>query len=214
MRPKIALFINNPECSTSCANGMMKALDEQYRFKIFGRHPVERHFFRDVDIVAVPGGIGNSDRYDVLMKANGPLIKRFVDDGGRYLGICMGAYWAGHHYMDILTGVKAYQYIKRPRTDTHRPHPKALEVTWLGHQEMMYFYDGCSLVGSGGRFKTIATYPNGDPMAIFQKRIGLIGCHPESDRHWYYTHSWLRGHWHDYRHHQLLLDFVDELMER
>jgi hypothetical protein len=76
----------------------------------------------------------------------------------------------------------------------------------------MFFYDGCALVGNG-KFRTIATYSNGDPMAIIQKKLGLIGCHPESEQFWYDSYSWMRGKYHGGQHHVILLEFVKELME-
>jgi hypothetical protein len=38
----------------------MRALSSRYQFKIFTRHELEDDFFDDVDLVAVPGGIGDS----------------------------------------------------------------------------------------------------------------------------------------------------------
>ena len=166
-------------------------------------------------MVAFPGGTGDSESFDYLMADHLGRIKDFVDKGGRYLGICMGAYWADHHYFDLLDEVEAQQYIRRPGTDTRRPHPKALAVNWQGQIEKMYFYDGCALVGNAEKFKTISSYANGDAMAIIQNRVGLIGCHPESEKNWYTEyHQWMRPHWHHRHHHQLLLDFVNQLMER
>jgi hypothetical protein len=87
-----------------------------------------------------------------------------------------------------------------------------MSVTWQGQQENMYFYDGCALVGDTTKFKTVATYVNGDPMAIIQNNIGLIGCHPESQLSWYTEyHSWMKPHYHNGHHHKLLLDFVDSI---
>jgi glutamine amidotransferase-like uncharacterized protein len=189
----------------------MHALGSQYNFKMFSKNTVEDCFFDDVDIVAFPGGIGDSDTFYRLFRNNGPRIRDFVNQGGYYLGICMGAYWAGSHYFDILDGVDAVQYIRRPGTDTRRPHAKGLDVMWKRQPEKMFFYDGCALVGDRKRFKTIATYANGDPMAIVQGNIGLIGCHPESEKFWYDGWSWMKPHWHDRRHHRLLLDFVNQL---
>jgi hypothetical protein len=124
----------------------------------------------------------------------------------------MGAYWAAKDYFDIVDDIEAVQYITRPGTDTRRPHAKALPVTWQGQQERMYFYDGCALVGDAGKFKTVATYANGDAMAVIQNNIGLIGCHPESQPSWYNEyHSWMKPHYHGGRHHELLLDFVSDL---
>lgn len=209
MKPNIALFVRHPECSIESCNGVIQALSPHYNFKLFSNDYLDEDFFKDVSIIAFPGGLGDSERFHQFFRCNEDQITDFIKQGGAYLGICMGAYWAGSEYFNILDNVDAVQYITRPTTDTHRPHAKAMPVTWLGQQERMYFYDGCALIGTGN-FKTIATYANGDPMAIIQNRIGLIGCHPESTPDWY-NKNYIKPHWHGYRHHNLLLDFVNEL---
>ena len=207
----IALFLHQPRCSVQSGNGIIQSLTPYYRFKIFTRHQLEDNFFDDVDCVAFPGGMGDADTYDWMLKENAPRIRNFVNRGGRYLGICMGAYWADRNYFNILTNVQAVQYIKQPHTDTRRPHAKACAITWMGQADRMYFYDGCALVGTG--FETVARYANGDAMAIIQNRIGLIGCHPESQQFWY-DKNYLKPHWHQGRHNQLLQDFVHDLFAR
>ena len=213
MRGKIALFLDQPRCSVQSGNGIMRALEPHYRFKIFTKHSVEKDFFDDVDIIAVPGGIGDANTYRRLMGNHQARIRNFVSDGGRYLGICMGAYWAANHYLNLLDGVKATHYLTRPDSCTRRPHAKAMPVEWHGEPERMYFYDGCALHGDG-EFDTVATYSNGDAMAGYQGRIGLIGCHPESTQHWYNQPRYIEKHWHKGQHHKLLQGFVDDLMER
>jgi len=214
MKPTIALFIADPKCSVQSGNGIMQALGDDYKFKIFSKNKLETDFFDNVDMVAVPGGFGDASSYNTLFKYNALRVKEFVKKGGKYLGICMGAYWAGKHYLNMLDGVDAVQYIRRPKTDTRRPHAKAQTVLWDGEEEQMFFYDGCALVGPKINDCDIwSLYPNGDPMAIIQDNIGLIGCHPESERFWYDSYSWMRKHWHEGRHHTLLLEFVNRLME-
>ncbi len=207
----IALFLHQPKCSIESGNGVINALHPHYKFKIFSKHTVEDDFFDDVDCIAFPGGVGDSDSWSSLTKSNIKLIENYIRNGGRYLGICMGAYWAGSHYFNFLDDVKVEQYIRRPNTDTHRPHAKAMPVIWQGKQEKMFFFDGCAFEGE---YDTIATYPNGDAMAIIQNRIGLIGCHPESEPNWYKYHSWMEKHYHNGHHHMLLLEFVNKLMEK
>ena len=210
---KIALFLHQPKCSVQSGNGIMQALGSHYSFKIFTRHQVERDFFDDVDCVCIPGGIGDASSFDYLFSENGDAVKRFVRGGGKYLGICMGAYWAEHHYLDLLKDIRAEQYITRPGADTRRPHTKNQRVLWRGEEETMFFYDGCALVGSGiDTAKIWSLYPNGDPMAVIQGNVGVMGCHPESQAHWYEGYSWMQGLYHNGHHHKLLLDFVDELM--
>ena len=181
------------------------------KFKIFSKNALENNFFENVDMIAVPGGIGDSESFHHLFKHNKDRVLDFVAKGGKYLGICMGAYWAGSHYFKMLEDVDAVQYITRPNTETRRPHAKAIEVNWNGHPNRMFFYDGCALVGDSTKFKTIATYANGDAMAIIQNNIGLIGCHPESEKFWYDSYSWMGKHWHNGTHHKILLEFVNEM---
>jgi glutamine amidotransferase-like uncharacterized protein len=210
----IALFVHQPYCSVQSNNGIIKALSSNYNFKIFTKHQLEDNFFADVDCIAVPGGLGDASKFEMCFSANENPIKKFIKDGGKYLGICMGAYWAGQYYLDILDGVDAVPYIRQPTACTKRPHAKNLSVIWNNQPEKMFFYDGCALVGDNSKFETIATYSNGDAMAIIQRNIALIGCHPESEIHWYNSYKWMQGLYHDGRHHKLLLDFVDKFMKQ
>lgn len=207
----IALFIHQPKCSVQSANGILRALGRDYRFKIFTRHELEDSFFNDVDIVAVPGGVGDSDSYDYLMQIHGQSIRNFVAGGGYYLGICMGAYWADTDYLGLLNDVRVTQYIKHPTACTRRPHAKHMPVHWNYKPTNMYFYDGCTYIGSN--FTTIARYSNSAPMAIIQDRVGLIGCHPEAEQHWYDDYTWMAPRWSG-GNHNLLVDFVEKLLQR
>ncbi len=214
MPPTIALFLHQPKCSVQSGNGIIKALSPHYRFKIFTKHELEDDFFDDVDMIAIPGGIGDSDTFRYLMRTNGQRIRNFVASGGKYLGICMGAYWADTDYLGLLDSVRVVQYITRPNTDTKRPHAKNIYVNWLGQEMGMYFYDGCSYEGDSSKYETIAVYKNNDPMAIIQNNVGLIGCHPESEKHWYDGYSWMRKHYHGDTHGELLLNFVNYLYRK
>jgi glutamine amidotransferase-like uncharacterized protein len=212
MKPIIALFIHDPKCSVQSGNGIIKALNSKYEFKIFSKNELEDDFFDDVQMIAVPGGFGDSDSYDSLFKHNSKRVVEFVQNGGHYLGICMGAYWAGKHYLNILGDVEVEQYIKRPNTDTRRPHAKNMPIIWNGVDDNMFFYDGCAF--GPGQYDIVAKYMNDDPMAIIKGRIGLIGCHPESQLHWYESYSWMKGKYHNGKHHTQLLEFVNKLMEK
>lgn len=202
----IAIFIHQPVCAVDSANGIIKSLSSHHSFKLFSQDEVEPTFFDDVDCVCFPGGFGDADRFDRLLKWNYDAVKDFVDRGGKYLGICMGAYWAGPHYFNLLKNAEVEQYIRRPNTCTRRPHPKAMPVQWRGQNERMYFYDGCAIIGDN--LDVVATYSNGDPMAVIQGQVGLIGCHLESEQ-WWYNKKYLQPYWHRGIHYKLLLDFVN-----
>lgn len=213
---KLALFIDHPRCSVDGINAIINALQSQHTFKIFTRHKIiYDNFFDDVDCIIVPGGTGDVDTFDKVMKHHRQTIKDYVDNGGHYLGICMGAYWAGSKYLDLVKGRDCVQFMNRPGSKTKRPHPKDLEVKWLGKEEKIYWYDGCSIIGNG-RMDIVSTYPNGDVMAGYQGRVGLIGSHPEADENWYGCHSWMKKKWNPSKQHNwnLLLDFTNELIKR
>lgn len=199
-------------CSVDSVNGVMQALAPHHPIKIFSKHRVRDGFFDDVGLVVFPGGEGEASAFSHLLKANGPAIQQFLQRGGKYLGICMGAYWADAHYFDILKQTRVVQYIKRPRADIKSSYGTTAPVLWRGQSARMYFYDGPTFLH--GNFDTIATYANGDPMAIVQGGIGLIGCHLESQAHWY-SKKYMQPHWHQEQHHALLVQFVaDFLLER
>lgn len=212
MKQTIALFCNHPKCSIDCSNAVLDILQDKYRFKIFTKHRVEDNFFDDVDLVLFPGGVGDADSFKIILRENKDLIYKFLENGGAYLGICMGAYWADKHYFNILDDIRAVQYITRPNADARRPHAKAIPVKWDGEPYDMYFYDGCAFVGNFKNTEIVATYANGDPMAIIKGNIGLIGCHPESVVGWY-NKPYLLRKWHNNEQHLLLADFVERLLE-
>ena len=206
--------MRHPECSEDCAFAMVHALSSEYQIRIFTEEELDdATFFSNLDVIAFPGGIGDSDSYpNFFTRRRANRVAEFISGGGHYLGICMGAYWAGKRYFDILDSVEPVQYIKQPNADVRRSYGTVASVTWKNQQEMMYFYDGCAMVGNEERFKVVARYANNDPMAIIQGRIGLIGCHPEAPEYWFqkpwqYIHKYYNGG----RHHDLLLNFVNEL---
>jgi glutamine amidotransferase-like uncharacterized protein len=212
----LALFMRHPECSEDCAYAMVHALSSEYQIRIFEEKELDDDtFFHNLDVIAFPGGIGDSDSYpNFFTRTRANRIARFLDGGGHYLGICMGAYWAGSRYFDVLDDINPVQYIKQPNADIKRSYGTVASVTWKNHHEDMYFYDGCALIGDEDKFKTIARYANGDPMAIIQGRIGLIGCHPEAPEYWFKKPwQYINKYYNGGHHHTLLLNFVNELTE-
>ena len=212
---RIGIFLQHPECSQDCVDGMTEALGGEYVISTFGPAECSLQSLRWYDIVAFPGGIGDASSYDDFFRRKAQnAVADYVECGGRYLGICMGAYWAGSYYFDLLDGVDAVQYIKRPGAEVRRSYGTVADIDWADRGEQMFFYDGCALIGDENKFKTIARYLNGDPMAIIQGRVGLIGCHPESQQYWYQPpYQYISNYWHCGRHHELLLNFVNQLME-
>ena len=110
---RMALYLHHPECSEDCAYAMVDALSSDYQIRIFNESELDDdNFFDSIDIIAFPGGLGDSDSYfDFFNRTRANRIANFISNGGHYLGICMGAYWGGSRYFDILDSVDATQYI-------------------------------------------------------------------------------------------------------
>lgn len=212
MNQSIAIFCHDPECSDDCVDAMIAALQGEFVIYRFEEHRLnDKGLFENVDMVAFPGGVGDAKRYyDFFKRRNSNAVADFVANGGKYLGICMGAYWAGPDYFDLLDRLEPVQYIKRPNADVRRPYATTAKVDWSGNSQTMFFYDGCTFEGDG-RAQIIGRYANNDPMAIIQRRVGLIGCHPESQIGWY-EKKYMQKHWHKGFHNELLLEFTKRLM--
>ena len=101
MKKTIALFIHHPTCSTDSVNGVIAALSPLAHVKLFTRHKVQQGFFDDVDLVVFPGGDGEATLFRSLLKPNMPDVRAYMQRGGKYLGICMGAYWADAYYFNF-----------------------------------------------------------------------------------------------------------------
>lgn len=205
----IAIFLHHPTCSIDSVNGIIRALSSTYLIKIWTHNKVSENFFDDVELIVFPGGVGDASLFKRVMKQNLENVKKYMSKGGKFLGICMGAYWADRFYFDLLKGTRVVQYIKRPKADVRSSYGTTVPVSWLGQSKRMYFYDGPTYIG--GDFEVVARYANGDPMAIVQGTLGLIGCHLESDFNWY-TKINMRPHWHNREHHVLLSAFVDDFL--
>ena len=211
IKPTVAVFVHHPECSVHSAHGLIRALSAEYSVHCIDSRSLTSTALSRYDLVCFPGGIGDSDSWHKICESGADAVREYVATGGAYLGICMGAYWAGHHYFDIVRGIEPVQYIRRKNTDIRRSFGTVVAVDWQKRREYMYFYDGCALVDHGSRHRVIARYTNGDSAAVIQGRIGLIGPHPESDVYWY-SKPYMQPYWHEYHHHTLLSEFVDRLI--
>jgi glutamine amidotransferase-like uncharacterized protein len=212
MKSAIALFEDDRNKSAiSCGDGIIEALSPHYHIKTFRKQECVSETFNGVDILVFPGGVGDADDYfHMFPRKNANAVADFVTNGGVYLGICVGAYWAGPSYFDILKGVEPVQYIKRPTADIMRSCNIAAECVWNGEEERIFFRDGCTFVGDLSHSEIVSTYFNKEPMCIVQGKIGVMGGCLDSQE-WWYDNKTIHQYWHEGRHHKLLLDFVKEL---
>jgi glutamine amidotransferase-like uncharacterized protein len=211
MKSTIGIFIHNPQCETECAMGMIQGFVNDFNIRTFGIDELNEDFLSTIDVLAFPGGIGDSDDFDdIFTEEHIVAVQDFVANGGKYLGICMGAYWADSYYFDIVDNVEMHQYIARNDSDIDTEYATVADVEWLGQHETMYFYDGCAIIGND--LEVIATYENGDAMAAIQGNVGMIGCHPEALEWWFDEADMVE--YYNPIHANLMCDFVKQLVNK
>lgn len=209
----LALFQLEPYCSRECGAGILSALSKTHNIELITRHDLTLDHLSRFDMLIMPGGQGDANDFQQLLKTRKPVLHSYLDQGGAYLGICMGAYWADSRYFDLIGETRCIQYITRPKAEIRRSFPTLARAKWQGQSEKFYFYDGCAFIGADPNVETYATYANGDPMAVIKGNVGLIGCHLESELNWYHAHT-LKPAWHGLAHHRLLAEFTDDLLHR
>ena len=225
-KPVFLVYTDHPMCSMDCADAVCDVLNSSglYDARMIGPDSYPRIAFNQdniehADCIVMPGGWGDSDQFDETLYKSSKMIESYVKKGGRYLGICMGAFFAGHHYFDILTNAKAVQYIKRKNSTTKRDNHDVVGLNWQGEHHDMYFHDGAAFIPVDMKeipANIIAYYKNGDVAAMIQKykkgKVGVIGPHPEAQKWWFYSQTCIKDRWKDCIKHDLLLDFVNKLL--
>ena len=212
LNQKIAIYVQKPIADQECAKALFDVCANKYQTFFLDHKTLNKKNLSDVNCIAFPGGLGDADNFDFLLKDKKNLIKKYVQNGGKYLGICMGAYLAGRHYFDLLDGIDTFQYSKREHSEINK-EKDIIKILWKRRYYDMYFYDGCSIAGDKRKLKIYSYYQNGDPMAGIQKNIGLIGCHPESPLKWYEDIN-SKQKWNNGKNHKLLLDFINDLINK
>lgn len=203
----IGIYVHYPIADPECADALKKVLVNEYDVVYIKHKTLLPENLSKLSLLAFPGGLGDSDKFDDYLLDKKDIVQAYVKNGGAYLGICMGAYFAGHYYFDILKDIDTVRYVKQPFSDIEREDETIAKITWNNNLYNMYFFDGCAIIGKSSKMRVVATYANRNPMAVIQGKIGLIGCHPESFQDWY-TSKQLKPYWHKGEHHKLLLDFV------
>jgi glutamine amidotransferase-like uncharacterized protein len=213
-------------CSIDCADAICEVLEQSglYRVKMIGPDSFPKLEFieeniKNADCIVIPVGLGDSDQFDHHLINKKKMVQNYVKNGGKYLGICMGSYFADHHYFDILTGVTAEQYIKRKNKTVRRSTHDIVDLIWGSKQATVYFHDGAAFIPVDNNKISgiiIARYKNGDVAAMIQSygrgTVGVVGPHPEAMKWWFYSQNRNTNRWHDCVRHDLMLDLVIKLM--
>jgi len=143
------------------------------------------------DIYVQPGGGQDIPAaLDSIGDDGAAAIKDFVADGGKYLGLCMGAYLASASNLGLIADDLDSE-VGREGFPVTTIADASVSVTWNGDDDQVFFQDGPYLLDHEGElgFHTIATYENGDiaaaRYAFGDGTVVLSGPHPEAESEWF-----------------------------
>lgn len=193
---RVAVYRGPASCD-HCATAARRAIektDARYQVDFVG--PDEPIDISDAslaryDVYVQPGGGQDiPGALDSLGQARVDAIRRFVARGGRYLGLCMGAYLADASNLGLIAQDLDSE-VGRPGFPVKTIEDAAVAVRWAGAQDSVFFQDGPYLRPQPGdaRFHAIATYENGDLAAArysFERGLVVLsGPHPEAAKSWF-----------------------------
>lgn len=135
-----------------------------------------------------------------MMKPYASVIRDFVGNGGRYMGFCLGAYFAGFPGFDLLPA--------HDNTNAERSQPSAqvkstantiIEVDWhfstgleadQTQKRWMFFQDGAVIkLSNSTDAKILGRYASNNDIAASltpfgRGWVGVTGPHPEANKAW------------------------------
>jgi hypothetical protein len=138
---------------------------------------------------------GTEDDLSPLFNAFTPevdvALRDYLQRGGRYLGICGGAYLASSGWDEYGTWVRMLGIIPAESgiLDDNE-EPRILPIDWLGETYQMYFQYGPTfiLTPTSQDVRTIAYYSDGDIAALLSSygrgKVAVSGPHPEAEDDW------------------------------
>ncbi|MGY0004241.1 BPL-N domain-containing protein [Micromonospora sp. I033] len=191
----LALVYRGPAACSGCAEAVAALLRDspaQFRTEYCGpdeQRQISSDVLAEAAVYAQPGG-GEVRPAWRKLRDHAEQIRDFVDDGGHYLGFCLGAYLAAAEPGFGLIDGKVDQYISTDGASVDNTDDTIIPVRWRGRVRHMYFQDGPTFhLRPGASGTVLATYDTGAAAAVVARygagRVGLVGPHPEADRAWY-----------------------------
>ncbi|MGH8082815.1 MAG: BPL-N domain-containing protein, partial [Lysobacter sp.] len=193
---RVAVYRGPASCE-NCSETLKTAIEQlgpNYRVDFVGkgeRIDITPETLSRYDVYAQPGG--GQDIPGALASLGDnriDAIHDYVAHGGRYLGICMGAYLASASGLGLIPH-ELDSEVGRPGFSVTTTDDAAVAVQWQGREETIFYQDGPYLFRAAHDtgFKAIAAYANND-LAAARYSLGkgvvvLSGPHPEADESWF-----------------------------
>ncbi len=187
---KKVLVYNGPgSCKEGCAKNIAAVARRMGMQVYYLDNPKKLNItlLRQFHIYVQPGG-NAIVLSKVFTAAQRDAIKKFIANGGRYLGICAGAFFADSTVDDAGT-LNGLNILPGETFDLiPNPGPHILNVQWRNATRYIYYEEGAGFkVLPNAPVNIIATY-NGVPVTIqypfYKGKVALSGIHPEAPRSW------------------------------
>ncbi|CZT15705.1 uncharacterized protein RCC_01539 [Ramularia collo-cygni] len=210
MRRPRALVYRGPAACEGCPESVAALLrSSPQNFKVRYAGPKEAiritpENLKKFDLYAQPGGGDDVDETFAQVAAYAPAIRDFVANGGRYFGICLGAFFGGPSpgYGLLPEGADAKSEMLQKGAQVTNADDAVIQMDWMWatgpkagqaiKKRWVYFQDGAVILKfvQGKDAFVLGRYSsNGDVAATLNKFgrgwVGLVGPHPEADQDWF-----------------------------
>lgn len=181
------------DCSENVKNALLR-LSPNYQIDFVGADEaidITPQNLARYDLYVQPGGGQDIPAaLDSFGDARVDAIRDYVAKGGRYLGLCMGAYLADNSNFGLIPQDLDSE-AGRPGFEVRGIEDAAVRVVWDGKPDNVFYQDGPYFPKADGHapYTVIATYRNGDVAAAqyrYEKGVVVLsGPHPEAGKEWF-----------------------------
>lgn len=189
----VALIYKGPVACDGCETAiatMLKKCNMGWKVKYVGPNgelPISAVNLATADLYAQPGGDGGPTQAFKNPTQDISTIKEWVKAGGRYLGICLGGYYAGSWVFNMLPG-DADSYVNSPGSDISTTADTIVKVLWRDKLRYIFFQDGAyfTLSSTTTPATILARYKANNAIAAMvtafgKGKVAVSGPHPEGD---------------------------------
>lgn len=193
----IAAVYRGPAACQGCPEAVASVLETYGDFAVEFVGPDENRSvtseeLEDFTLYLQPGG---HDDVGLAMEQLGTeatdAISHWVEEGGGYVGFCMGAYLAGSDPgMELLSPGDTSGYAESAGSLVDDSDETVIPVEWNGEQRYQYAQEAAVIVASGVEGEEVLSrYTNGEINALVRPvgegAVGVVGTHPEASDDWF-----------------------------
>jgi glutamine amidotransferase-like uncharacterized protein len=205
---RIVVIFQSPTTCSDCASSLGEQMKKKgFEVKYVGPGESTQSVLKNATMYMVPGGEDCEASHHCWTASDRDNIKRYVQNGGIYFGVCLGAYWAGD-WPGVLANFEPLHisgaHVLEFTRDKKEKESRLEQVIWNGKKIWTYFQDGPAFLVDRDKSepttqtKVIATYVN--PVFVDENKkptvaafithygkgvVGVSGVHLEGPIDWH-----------------------------